>query len=350
MLAGVLVWRYPAPPPGNGFAGYVWEYGYSLAAMFFISLLVCVRPGFDVLHTANPPDTAVFLAAFYKLFGKRFVYDQHDLAPEMYYARFSGKGNRHVHRALLWLEALSCRLADRVIVTNQSGRMLMMQRGRVPPEHIAVVRNGPSSSRFRLVEPDPALLKPGKTVIVYVGIIGPQDGVDYLLRSLWHLAYELGRQDFFCYVVGSGDALPGLKALAEQLKLADYVLFTDWVDQAEVVRYLSSADICAAPEPSNEYNDRSTMIKMMEYMAVGKPIVSFDLPEHRVSAGGAARYAQPNDELEYARQIAALMDDPVQRKEMGRIGKERIEMELAWSYQEERLLAVYRELAPAKPA
>jgi len=347
ILDGVRVYRFPAPSVANGFLGYLWEYGYSMAATFALSLLVFLREGFDVVHAHNPPDTFVFIAAFYKLFGKRFVYDHHDLAPEMYHARFGGNGNRLVYHVLVLLEKFSCQLADHVIATNQSYKTVEMQRGRVPEERITIVRNGPDVNRLRPTEPDPDLRPKGKTVIVYVGVMGFQDGVDYLLRALEHLVYDLRRTDFFCVLVGTGDALPSLKSLTEQLGLADYVLFAGWVEHTDVTRYLTTGDICAAPEPSNSYNDRSTAVKMMEYMALGKPIVAFDLPEHRFTAQDAAVYARPNDALDFARQIALLMDAPERRKKMGRIGRERVETELAWPYQEKHLLHAYEALQNA---
>jgi glycosyltransferase involved in cell wall biosynthesis len=347
VIDGVYVYRYPAPPDGNNFLGYLWEYGYSLLATFAISLLVWLRPGFDVIHAANPPDIAVLVAAFYKLFGKRFVYDHHDLAPELYDVRFGGKGQRFVHEALVWFERLSCRLADHVIATNQSYQAIEMQRGFVPEERITVVRNGPDLSRLRPVEPRPGLCQEGKTNIVYVGIIEYQDGVDYLVRALQHLIHDLKRSDFYCIIVGAGGALRTVKSLAQRLGLGDHVFFTGWVEPTEVAGYLCAGDIGVAPEPSNPLNDRSTMIKIMEYMAVGKPIVAFDLPEHRFTARGAALYARPNDELDFAQQLAMLMDDPERRKKMGQIGRERIENELAWSHQAKHLLDAYTSVRVA---
>ena len=343
-IDGVSLYQFPAPRAANGFLGYLWEYGYSMVATFVLSLLVLYRDGFGVIHAHNPPDTFVFIAAFYKLLGKRFVYDHHDLAPEMYYARFGGSGNRFVYQTLAWLERLSCRLADHVIATNQSYKTIDMQRGHVPKERITIVRNGPDLDDLRLVEPDPDLRQKAKTIIGYVGSIGFHDGVDYLLRALHHLVYDLGRSDFLCVLVGAGDALSTARSLAEELELANYVLFTGWVEHPHFARYLSVADICLAPEPSNSYNDRSTALKIMDYMALAKPIVAFDLPEHRVTAQGAAVYARPNDELDFARQIAALMDDPKRRRQMGKTGRERVETELAWSHQETHLLEVYAAL------
>jgi glycosyltransferase involved in cell wall biosynthesis len=344
MLDGVRVYRYPAPPDGDGLLGYLWEYGYSMVAMLLLSLVVAFSEGFDVIHAHCPPDTSVLIAALYKPFGKSFVYDHHDLAPEMYYARFRDGGNRWVYRALVLLEKLSCRLASRVIATNESYKAVEMERGRVPAERIYVVRNGPNLERLQPAEPAPALQQRASTILGYVGHMGPQDGVDYLLRALHHLVYDLDRRDVFCVVVGKGDMLSELKALAEELETERYVWFTGWIPDEDLLRYLSTADICLDPDPSNPFTDRSTMVKMMEYMALGKPIVAFDLPEHRVTAQDAAVYARPNDELDFARQIAALMDDPERRRAMGAKGRKRIEEELAWPHQIGFLLEAYESL------
>jgi glycosyltransferase involved in cell wall biosynthesis len=344
VVDGVRVYRFPAPPAASGFLGYLWEYGYSLVVTFLISLLVCWRDGFDIIHATNPPDTFVFIAACYKLFGKRFVYDHHDLSPEMYYARFGGKGNRLIYHTLVWLEKLSCRLADHVIATNQSYKTVEMQRGRVPEERITIVRNGPELDRMRLVDPDPELRQKGKTIIGYVGVMGFQDGVDYLLRALQHLVYDLGRTDFFCVIMGKGDAWTDLKELSTQLGLDEYVWLTGRVSDADLIRYLSTADICVDPDPSNPFNDRSTMIKMMEYMALAKPIVAFDLPEHRFTAQAAALYVRPNDEFEFAQALAQLMNAPELRQTMGSFGRQRVEAELAWHHSVPNLLEAYHKV------
>lgn len=344
-VQGVFVFRYPAPPQAQSSLGYILEYTYSFVAIFVTSLFVWAHRGFDIIHTANPPDTAVLIALFYRLFGKRFVFDHHDLAPEMYLVRSNHQGSRLVYRSLIWLERMSFRFADHVIATNQSYKNVAMQRGHVPEERITVVRNGPALERLKLVQPDPDLKRRGAVIIGYIGVMGLQDGLDYLLRALQKLLTVLGRDDFFCIIIGKGSALAGLKALATQLGLDQHVWFTGFIPDADVLRYLSTIDIGVDPDPSNSFNDRCTMIKMMEYMALSKPIVAFDLPEHRVTAGEAALYALPNDEMDFARQLAALMDDPERRKRMGEIGRERVENELAWPYQEKHLLDAYRSMA-----
>jgi glycosyltransferase involved in cell wall biosynthesis len=347
VIDGVFVFRYPPQPEPQNALGYIVEYSWSLVATFVLSLFASVHRGFDIIHTANPPDTAVLIALFYKLFGKRFVFDHHDLAPEMYLVRSNFQGNRFLHRMLIWLEKMSFRFADHVIATNQSYKNVAMQRGHVPEKRITVVRNGPALDRLKLAEPDPDLKRRGDIIIGYIGVIALQDGLDYLLRALQRLRTDLGRNDFFSVVIGKGSALADLKAQARQLGLDQYVWFTGFIPDADVLRYLSTADICVDPDPSNIFNDRCTMIKMMEYMALGKPIVAFDLPEHRVTAGEAALYARPNDELDFARHLAVLMDDPERRKKMGEIGRERIENELAWPYQAKHLLDVYASVRVA---
>jgi glycosyltransferase involved in cell wall biosynthesis len=219
----------------------------------------------------------------------------------------------------------------------------------VPEERITVVRNGPDLSLLQPVQPDARIRQTGKTIIAFAGVMGAQDGVDYLLRALWHLVTDLGRTDFLCLLIGGlGDARPDLQVLASRLGLDDYVWFSGWVSDDDYVRYLCSADICVAPDPSNPFTDRSTMIKVVEYMALGKPIVAFDLPEHRVSARAAALYAKPNDELAFARALVELMDDPLRRGEMGSFGRRRAERELAWSYSVPNLLSVYDRVMPVQ--
>lgn len=341
---GVRVYRYPAPPAGSGFLTYLWEYGYCLVMSFVLSIVVAFRRKIDIIHTHNPPDIFVLIAMFYKVLGARVVFDHHDLAPEMYYARFGNKGHRLVYRALVFFERLSCRVADHVIATNQSYKAVQMERHGVPEERITIVRNGPDLDRLQRVDPDPDLSQNAVTIIGYVGTMGFQDGIDYFLRAVRHLVYDLRRTDVFCVLVGKGDAWQSLRAYATELEIDKYVWFTGRISDVDLLRYLSAADICVDPDPSNPFNDRSTMIKMMEYMALGKPIVAFDLPEHRVTAQDAAVYARPNDELDFATKIAWLMDHPEERRERGSKGRKRVETTLAWPHQVNDLLEVYRSL------
>jgi glycosyltransferase involved in cell wall biosynthesis len=309
--------------------------------MFVISLYVLVRHGFDVVHTHNPPDIMFVVAGFYKLLGKRFVYDHHDLGPELYDARFGYRGHWLVRQMLIASEKIACRLADQVIATNESYKAMEMKRDRVPAGRISVVRNGPDLKRFHPVPGDPQLRSRATTLLGYVGAMGPQDGVDYLLRAIRHLVYDLHQRDIFCVIIGAGDSLEELKTLPPVLGIEDYIWFTGWVTYENLLCYLSTIDIGMDPDPSNPFNDRCTMIKIMNYMTMSKPIVAFDLPEHRVTAGEAALYARPNDELDFARQIATLIADPQRRQRMGETGRQRIENELAWPYQARKLVQAY---------
>lgn len=349
VVDGVRVYRFRAPRGGDGLAGYAWEFGYATAAIFALSLRVWWREGFAVVHAHNPPDTLALIGGLYKLMGKALIFDHHDLSPELYAARFDGRARPAVTLALELLERLACRLADRVLATNESYRAIEIARCGVPPARIAIVRNGPGEDLLLPAAPDAALRPPGKTVIAYVGQMGAHDGVDHLLRALRFLIFDLGRADVCCWLVGGGSAWEEMRALAARLSLGGHVHFTGWVPHGDVARYLASADICVAPEPSNPYNDRSTAIKLMEYMAQGKPIVAFDLPEHRFSARGAARYAAPNDDAALARAIAELIDDPAARAAQGALGRERAAGALAWRYSEPHLLRAYAALLQGRP-
>ncbi len=342
---GVQVFRYPPPRDGDGFIGYLLEYGHALLWSFWLSLAVARRPGFDVIHSHNPPDLFFLIAALYKPFGKRFVFDHHDLSPEMYHARFQGGGNALVHRVLLLCEKLSFQLADLVVSTNESYRRIAIERGGVPDARVAVVRNGPEVERFQNAVPDQELRRRATTILGYVGVIGVQDGVDILVRAVGRLVKDLGHTNVLAVIIGDGDALQDVKQVAVDEGIERHFLFTGRIDDpALLLKYLATTDICVDPDPFNDYNDRCTMIKMTEYMAVGKPIVAFDLTEHRVTAQDAAVYAKPNDESDLALKIAELIADPERRREMGSIGKSRIANSLSWERQAPKLIEAYAGL------
>lgn len=340
----VRLYQYPAPTLGSSIIGYLWEYGYSMLMTYTMSILVWIREGFDILHAHNPPDTFFPLVAFYKLFGKQFIYDHHDLSPEMYDFRFGASDTSVVHRLLAIFEVITCKLADHVIATNESYKAIEISRGGVSPHKITIVRNGPDLERVQLGKSDYELRKKANTILGYFGDMGPQDGVDYIIRALNHLINDFEIDDVFCIIAGKGDALPSIRTLVKELDLEGYVWLTGWLSDEDFFRYMSTIDIGLTPDPSNPFNDKCTMTKVMEYMALQKPIVAFDLPEHRVTAQGAALYAKANDERDFARQILNLMKDSKLRQSMGRIGRERIETELAWSYQASHLLTAYDSL------
>lgn len=342
---GIRVYQYPRFREREGPGGYIFEYGWAMLATLVLSLLALSREGFDFIHAHNPPDTFVLIGIVYKMAGKRFVFDHHDLSPEMYRAKFGEQSSGLVLKALMYFEKLTFRFSDIVISTNDSYREIAMARGGVPRDRVFVVRNAPDLERVKLVDPDPELRARASSIFGYVGEMGDQDGVDYLLRAISRLVHDLNRQDVLSVIVGRGDAVSSLKDLTVRLGIEEHVWFTGRISDEDLMSYLSTADICVDPDPSNPFNDRSSMIKMTEYMALAKPIVAFDLPEHRVTAQEAAVYAEPNDELDFARKLAELIDDPARRRRMGELGRSRLETHLSWQQQESRLLEAYRVLS-----
>lgn len=323
--------------------GYVSEYFYFTSACLVMSVYVAFKHGFEVIHAHNPPDTLFLIALPWKLLGKKYIFDHHDLCPELYRSRYGAKHD-FLARVLQWIEWGNLKLADVTIATNESYKQVQIQRGGRKPETIFVVRNGPNRNRMQIPQPNKRLRAMQKKVLVYIGSLNPQDGVDYLLRSLTHLVYDLRRQDFHCVIIGSGDSLEDLRQLAKQLKLNGHVELTGYISDKELEENLAAADICMDPDPSSPLNDVSTWIKIMEYMAYGKPIVSFDLKETRYSARDAALFVPCNDEMAFAKATATLMDDGDLRAKMGCFGRERVEKELQWSVVSKNLVAAYASL------
>jgi len=338
---GISVYRFNYPKALRWLGHYILEYLCAPLILLFLALKIYRRWKFDVIHAHNPPDTLFTVGLFFKILGIKFIFDHHDLTPELYLSRFGKKTRKIFYKFLIFCERMSCRIADVVIATNQSYREVEIERCRVASERVFIVRNGPDLMRLRPMEPDLSLKKDGKTMLFYIGEMNPQDGVDYLLRSLHHLKFRLKRNDFRCILVGKGDSLNDLKQLANELGLEGNVHFTGWIPDEEMLRYLSTADICVDPDPSSPLNDKSTWIKIMEYMAMGKPIVAFRLPETYWSAQNSALYAEPNDEAEFAEKIQILMDDPDLRAKLGQIGRKRVEQELAWDIVSQALLEAY---------
>lgn len=340
VIDGVRILRYPLRAATGGPAGYLREYSLALWHTLRLALRVRRAGPVDIVHACNPPDLLFLIALVLRVGGTRFVFDHHDLVPELFHSRFPGGGGL-LYRVAIVLERITFALADAVISTNESYRRVAIERGGMDPAAVTVVRSAPDLSRFVPRDPDPAL-KHGKPYLAaYLGVMGPQDGVDYALRALAHLREELGRTDVFTIFMGAGDAFDDLVALAEELGLDDVVEFTGRVPDEFVQTCLSTADICLSPDPRNPLNDVSTMNKVVEYMAMSKPLVSFDLVEARVSAGEAAVYVPDNDERAFAVALAELLDDPVRRKHMGELGRERVERELSWDTSRKNLLACY---------
>ena len=337
VVDGVHIHRYPLKAATGGPAGYLQEYGSAL--WHTLRLARKVGP-VDVVHACNPPDLLYLVAKLLKRHGAKFIFDQHDLCPELYLSRFD-RGQDLLYRGVCALERATYRAADVVISTNESYKQVARIRGGKRPEDVFVVRSAPVVERFHEVPAEPELKKGKPYLLAYLGVMGPQDGVDYALRALANLRDEVGRTDWHAVFVGSGDAFDDMVALSAKLGLANQVEFTGRISDEDLVRYLSTADVCLSPDPLNPLNDVSTMNKVMEYMAMSKPIVSFELREARVSAGDAAVYAPANDETEFAALVSRLLDDPEERVRMGKLGQARVAGPLSWENSAKSLLAAY---------
>jgi glycosyltransferase involved in cell wall biosynthesis len=350
VLNGIHIWRYPAPPETSGFVSYVWEFLYCWLQTLRLTFTVLARRGFDVIHTANPPDTFWAIALPFKLFGVKFVFDHHDLCPELYLSRFGEqRAGSLPHRLLQWLERMQFACADLVVSTNESYRQVALTRGRKRPQQVRVVRSGPSHERFATVrQPDPALKRGKRFLVAYLGVMAPQDGVDHLVRAAQVLTRDLGRDDVAFTFIGAGDSFEDLKRLVRDLGLDGVCQFTGRVPDAEVERILATADVCVSPDPKNPLNDVSTMNKVLEYMACAKPVVCFDLREHRHSAAEGALYAEPNRDEDLAACIARLLDDPALCERLGAHNRRRFLEVLAWEHNAGALVSAYEELCAVR--
>jgi len=340
-IDGIDIHRYDLPNEAEGALGYLIEY----SAALFWTFLLSLRIRFDVIHACNPPDLFFLIGGFYKLFGKKFLFDHHDANPELYEAKFGRRG--FLWKVMVWVEKLTFRTADVSIATNESYRRIALTRGGMDPDKVFVVRSGPSLERMKIQKSDERLKQGRKFLVGYVGVMGKQEGIDLLLQSVAHLVKQ--RQDVHFALVGGGTSLEEMKALARELGVADYVTFTGRAPDAELLAVLNTADVCVNPDVANEMNDISTMNKIMEYMALGKPIVQFDLTEGRYSAQDASLYAKRNDPADFACKIIELVDDPARRERMGEYGRRRVLDTLEWRHEVPRLLAAYEALWRRSP-
>ncbi|MBE0447292.1 MAG: glycosyltransferase family 4 protein [Actinobacteria bacterium] len=341
---GVKTYFYQSAPESSGPISYLYEYQYSFILTLWLSLKVLRETGFDIIHACNPPDFFFILAMLYKPLGKKFVFDQHDLTPELYLSRFS-KPSLLLYHLLLFMEHWSYKVAEAVITTNESYKRIAIVRGKKKPEQVFVVRNGPYYDRTITATVNPALKNGREYMVCCIGEISPQDGVEYLILAANQLTKVKGRQDITFNIVGSGASLTDLKRMVNEFGIEDYVNFPGWIsDPRELYQYLVTADVCVSPEPKNPLNDHSTFIKVLDYLAAGKPIVAFSLKETRVSAGEAALYALPNDEVDFAEKIGMLLDDPDLRSRLGNIGRKRINKTFDWEYIKPVFIDAYRKV------
>ncbi len=338
-IDGIDIHRHPLPVEAEGALGYVAEYGAALFWELWLATKIAFGRGFDVIHACNPPDLIFLVGGLFKLFGKKFIFDHHDINPELYEAKFGRRD--FLYKLMVAAERLTFRAADVSIATNESYKRIAIERGGMDPDKVFVVRSGPKLDRLKIVPPEPALRNGRKHLVGYVGVMGKQEGIDLLLEAVRHVVFDLKREDIQFGVVGGGTSLEEMKRLSETMGVAPYVTFTGRVPDAELLAMLNTADVCVNPDVANAMNDASTMNKIMEYMALGKPIVQFDLTEGRFSAQGSSLYAAKNDPKDLGDKIVELIDDPARRASMGALGRARVETELEWRYEAPKLLAAY---------
>jgi len=339
IIDGIHVYRHPTPTEGNSAIGYILEYGCALLWEFLYSWWIYSTHGFQVIQGCNPPDDIVLVALSFKLLGVKYIFDHHDANPELYLSKYGTTGI--LYKTQVWLERLTYRFSDVVIATNGSYKELAVSRGCLDPGDVFIVRNGPDLQTFNPVAANPAL-KYGKTYLVgYVGTMSVQEGLDILLDVAQYIR-NLGRTDIQFTCVGGGTGLARLRRMVSDRGLGDMINFTGRIPESELLEILSTADVCVNPDKPCEMNDISTMIKIMEYMALGKPIVQFNLKEGKVSAGGASLYANNSEPIQdFADKLVWLLDHPEVRSTMGNIGRRRVEEELAWEHSVSHLLAAY---------
>jgi glycosyltransferase involved in cell wall biosynthesis len=334
---GIEIHRYPQPRASGSASSYLREYAVAFWHIRRLAKRLSATRSFDVVQAANPPDFLLLAVRFLKRRGARLIFDHHDLSPELYADRF---GRGLLHKLTLLLERTNFRLADLVISTNESYRRVAMGRGGKREDEVFVVRNGPVLSSFTPVAPDPRLRRGHRHLISYIGEMAPQDGVDHAVLALARLREQ--RDDWYAVLAGDGVSLGDLRDLVAKHNLEDHVEFSGWLQDLELRRLLCSSDVCLVPDPRTPLSDASTLVKIAEYMAMSRPMVSYDLTESRLTAGDAAVYARPNDHDDLALKISELLDDPQRRRRMGEIGRERVEREFSWEHSMENLLGAYQ--------
>ncbi len=341
-IDGVHIYRHNLPLDASGAAGYLLEYGAALFHETRLAWKIWRKHGFDTIQGCNPPDLIFLIAWQFKLLGKRYIFDHHDINPELYEAKFGKRGV--FWKLMCWFERLNFGAANVSIATNNSYRDIAINRGKMNADDVFVVRSGPDLNRLIVTEPNPDWKKGRDHMVGYLGVMGDQEGIDLLLEAAQKIVFEHQRNVQFV-LVGGGPALEDLKTMCADLGLNDHVTFTGRAPDAELFDVLSSADVCVNPDRVNPMNDSSTMNKILEYMAFSKPIVQFEVREGRYSAQEASLYAEPNNTDDLADKILSLLDDPAKRAEMGAYGRARVETELSWDHQVDTLIAAYQRVA-----
>jgi glycosyltransferase involved in cell wall biosynthesis len=342
----IAIYRHHLPVEADSPLGYLMEYGLALFWEFVLAWKCLFTRGVDVIQACNPPDLIYLVAKPFKLLGKKFIFDHHDINPELYLAKFNRKD--FFYRLMLYFERRTFQNAVISIATNESYKEIAIKRGGKRPEDVFVVRSGPSLERLKIISPVPELKKGRKYLVGYVGVIGKQEGLTYLVEAAEYIVKKKKREDVHFICVGGGTELPRIRDYSIEKGVGDYFTFTGRVPEQQLLEALNTADVCVNTDEYNEMNDKSTMNKIMEYMALGKPIVQFDLKEGRVSAQEASLYAKHNDAVDMAEKIIYLLDNPTVRKEMGDYGRNRIEKKLNWDIEKKHLIQAYQRVFDQK--
>lgn len=341
-LDGIDIYRHPLPLEAEGPIGFLAEYGAALFWESWLAWKIFFKDGLDAIHGCNPPDLIFLVAWQFRLFGVRYLFDHHDINPELYEAKFEKRG--FFWRLMVLFEWLTFKTARVSISTNESYKAIAVERGGMDPDDVFVVRSGPDLNRVKQVPINPAWRNGRKHMVGYVGVMGEQEGIDLLLEAIVHLTKNMGRNDVQFCLVGGGPALPRLKQMAADLGIAEYVTFTGRAPDQDLFEILCTSDICVNPDRVNPMNDQSTMNKIMEYMAMGKAMVQFDVKEGRFSAQDASLYAKANDPVDLAEQMISLIGDAPKREKMAKFGVKRVREQLSWDQQIEPLVNAYRKL------
>jgi glycosyltransferase involved in cell wall biosynthesis len=340
VIDGINIYRHNLPFEASSGLGYLVEYSAALFWEFLLSVKVLRRHGFDIIHACNPPDLIYLIASFYKIFfGKKFIFDQHDLNPELYEVKFGKRG--HFHTLLSYFERRTFRWADASIATNQTFKKIAIERGGMKPGHVWIVKSYPDFTRFKRTEPSAEMRAGFKYLVGYVGIIAEQDGVDLLVKAMAHIVKHHKRTDSCCVVIGDGPALEAVKALAKSLGVESHVKFTGYLRGEALMTTLSSMAIGVIPDPPHACNNKLSMNKVFEYMSLGLPFVQFDLPQSGSEAGSAALVAADSTPEALATSILQLLDDPAARKRMSIEGRSMAERDFQWANEKQSLLAAY---------
>jgi glycosyltransferase involved in cell wall biosynthesis len=337
---GVHIYRHDLPKEGNGPIGYAREYFSALRHEYRLAKQIYRERGFHVIHGCNPPDNIYMVAKRFKKFGVDYVFDHHDICPELFEAKF-GKKSGPLYKSQIWLEHRTYKHCTFAFVTNESYKKIAIERGGMDPEKVYVLRSGPKLERLKIQDPKPEVKRGKKYMVGYLGVIGQQEGIEYVLEAARYLKEDKGRNDIFWGIVGGGPHLDALRKQAHDMGLDDCLEFTGRVPDQTLLDYLNTADVCVNSDEYNEMNDKSTMNKVLEYMALGKPIVQFDLTEGRYSAADASLYAERNNAHDLADKVLYLLENPEKRRQMSEIGRSRILNELSWDHTSRALIDGY---------